>query len=91
MSSASSSVCRSVRRGTGRVEHTSTSGREGKKRCGLGKSRYCRMGGAARTARDNRLEVDDCVGECGAVEGLAGYFECREKEWLGHQRKVFVL
>ena len=43
-----------------------------------------------RTTGDDRLEVDDCVSEGGAVEGLAGYFEGREEEWRGHHREVLV-
>jgi hypothetical protein len=48
------------------------------------------MGSAAvRTTGDEQLEVDDCVGEGGAVEGLVGYFEC-EEEWWGHHRDVLM-
>ena len=49
------------------------------------------MGSAAvRTTGDEQLEVDDCVGEGGAVEGLVGYFECGEEEWRGHHRDVLM-
>ena len=49
------------------------------------------MGSAAvRTTGDEQLEVDDCVGEGGAVEGLVGYFECGEEEWWGHHRDVLM-
>ena len=44
----------------------------------------------ARTTGDDGFEVDDRVGEGGAVEGLAGYLECREEEWCGHRRKRTV-
>jgi len=35
----------------------------------------------ARITGDDRFEVDDRVGEGGAVEGLAGNLECGEEEW----------
>ena len=91
MSSASSSARRSARRGTGRLEHTSTSvnwfdmphaarsGGRGTCELLLADSQY-----ATRTAGDDRLEVDDCVGKRGAVERLAGHFEGGEEEWRGH-------
>ena len=41
-------------------------------------------GGSARTARDDLFDIDNCVGERGAVERLAGYFERGEKEGSGH-------
>jgi hypothetical protein len=45
---------------------------------GLG--RWC----GARTATDDRFDVDNCVGERGAVERLAGYFKRGEKEGSSH-------
>lgn len=42
-------------------------------------------GRGARTTGDNRFEVDDRVGEGGAVEGLAGNLECGEEERRGHR------
>ena len=49
-----------------------------------------KIGGAVRTTGDDRLEVDDCVSEGGAVEGLPGYFEGGEEEWRGHHREVLM-
>lgn len=50
--------------------------------------RLWREGAGARTTGDDRFEVDDRVGEGGAVEGLAGHLECREEEWSGHRREA---
>ena len=61
-------------RGTGRVGHTSTSGKKNQ----MGRDGVERWRGA-RTTGDDRLEVDDRVGEGGAVEGLAGHLERREE------------
>jgi hypothetical protein len=44
-------------------------------------------GRAIRTTGDDRFEVDDHVGEGGAVEGLAGHLECREEKRCGHRRE----
>ena len=41
----------------------------------------------ARTTGDDRFEVDDRVGEGGAVEGLASHLERREEERCGHRRE----
>lgn len=41
-------------------------------------------GRSARTARDDRLEIDDRVGERSSVERLAGYFERGEEEGRCH-------
>ena len=41
----------------------------------------------ARTTGDDRLEVDDRVGEGSAVECLAGHLERREEERCGHRRE----
>lgn len=90
MSSASSSARRSTRRGIGRVEHTSTSAdrHAGEREASQGLESGLDSGRCARTARDDWLEVDDCVGERGAVERLASYFERGKEEGPCHLRFV---
>jgi hypothetical protein len=56
-------------------------------RYGAGKSvrdGRLRRRGARRTAGDDRFDIDDRVGQRGAVERLAGYFERREEEGRCH-------
>jgi hypothetical protein len=97
MSSESSSGRRSARRGTPRVEHTSTSVRIGPDMYAAREwSPELRGGGGceillvecqyvAHTARDDRLEVDDRIGKRGAVKRLASHFESGEEERGGHR------